>query len=335
MQRRQPSISDVATAAGVSIATVSRVLNDPKAVGEVRRAAVLEAMDRLQFRPSVAARTLATGRSRTIALVASDTALYGYTTAMQGVEEAARRSGYATIITVVDSDDPAHVQAAVDVTIGQSVAGVIGLEFDMTVARALRAIPRHVPMAVAAVSGSEPTSRPSLHVDDALGTLRATNHLLKLGHETVHYFVVPDVHFDKSGRMSGWRNGLRAADVEVPAPIVTSWSPEDAYAAARREYRPEMTAILCHNDEIAMGVMSALADLGLRVPEDVSVIGMDDHPLSRIWRPQLTTVGIDFHGLGQQAFDLLKTMLDGGEPPADTWIEPTFVVRSSTARARS
>jgi len=315
----------------VSVSTVSRVLNSPASVSERRRAAVLQAVDQLAFRPSLAARTLATGRSRTLALVVSDTAKYGYTTAIQGVEEAARHHGFATIITVVDSDDLDHTGAALDVILGQSVAGVVGLEFDTTVARTLRHIPSHIPVAVASVSGADPSSRPSLHLDDALGTLRATNHLLRLGHSTVHYFVVENAHFAETGRISGWRNGLRAAEVDVPAPILTGWTPEEAYQVAREQYRPEMTAILCHNDEIAMAVMSALADLGLRVPEDVSVIGVDDHPIGRIWRPQLTTVQIDFFGLGARVLALLEAVLGGEDVPASVRVEPRFVVRGSTA----
>jgi DNA-binding LacI/PurR family transcriptional regulator len=321
--------------AGVSVTTVSRVLNDPGSVSEKRKAAVVLAMKQLDFRPSIAARTLATGRSKSIALVVSDTNMYGYSTAIQGVEEAARRSGFATIITVVDRDDDDHARAAVDVVVGQSVAGVIGLEFDTTVARTLREIPKHVPMAVVSVSGAGASARHSLHVDDALGTLQATTHLLALGHRTVHYFVVENSHFKDTGRVSGWRHALTAAELPVPPPVSTGWSPEAAYRAATTSYQPDMTALLCHNDEIAMGVMSALHDLGLSVPGDVSVIGVDDHPIGRVWQPRLTTVQIDFFGLGGRVFALLHAILKGEEAPTHTQVEPVFVLRSSTAKPRS
>lgn len=328
---RPPSITDVARLAGVSVSTVSRVLNDPESVAPRRRQSVQEVMDQLRFRPSVAARTLATGRSRTIAIVVSDTTKYGYTTAIQGVEEAARRSGFATIISVVDTDDAEHARAAVDVIVGQSVAGVVGLAFDTTVAATLHDIPHHVPMAVVSVSGAGPSERPSLHIDDALGTLRATAHLLSLGHRTVHYFMIENSHFRDTGRISGWRNALLAHGVEPPEPLTTGWAPEDAYRVAREHVRPETTAILCHNDEIAMGVISALEDMGRRVPTDVSVIGVDDHPLGRVWRPRLTTVRIDFFSLGSQVFALLKASLEQGAAPVHETVEPLFIVRASTA----
>ncbi len=330
---RPPSISDVARAAGVSVTTVSRVLNTPDAVSERRRTAVHRAMAQLNYRPSSAARSLVTGRSSTIAIVVTDTSKYGYVSVIRGVEESARREGYATIISVIDHDDADHARRAVDLILGQSVAGVIAVEFDRMVARVIRSIPAGVPMAIASTSGAGAADRPTVRIDDAFGMLRATRHLLELGHPTVHYLGLSQNEFPE-GRHSGWQNALLAAGIEPPPIIAASWDPDDAYRAVTRRMEPAITALLCQNDELAMASIRALADLGYRVPEDVSVIGMDDHPLARFWRPGLTTVSIDFVDVGRQAFDLLNRQLTTGADPGRVRMEPGFVERQSVAAAR-
>lgn len=331
---RPASISDVANMAKVSVATVSRVLNDPAAVSAKRREAVEDAMKRLGYRPSAAARALVTGHNQTVAILVSNTAKYGYSSAIQGIEEAARHNNVIVTITVIDSDRLEDIDATLDLVLSQSVSGIVGLEFDTIVAAAIRRIPENIPLAVAGVAGTADSGRPRIYIDDALGTLKATSYLLSLGHETVHYVAVANPAFPETGRISGWRNALIAANRRVPALIETTWEPEDALRLATTSIGEDVTALMCHNDEIAMGVISGLEDAGRSIPADISVIGIDNHPLSKIWRPQLTTVEIDFRDVGWRTFQLLAESLSGGSVGGTVRVEPPLVIRESTGVPR-
>ncbi len=140
----------------------------------------------------------------------------------------------------------------------------------------------------------------------------------------------------EDGRTTGWRTALEEAGAPVPALIPATWDASSGVGIGRRlAERDDVTAVFCGNDEIAMGVISGLADAGRTVPHDVSVAGFDDHPLSGIWRPGITTVAQDFDDLGDRAFGLLQAVLAGDATPASSIETPRLVVRGSTAPPRS
>lgn len=334
-RRRAPVISDVARAAGVSVPTVSRVLNGTLPVSEHKRQLVLRAVRELGYRPNGAARALVTGRPSMITVIAGNTTRYGYAMTIQGVEEAARAAGFLVGITVVDHGDADTVSAAVNLVLGQPVAGVIVLDFDQQGGRAIAALPDTV--ALAAVSSTtEGRAIPRVLFDDRRGGRDATRHLLGLGHRTVHHVALPDSG-RPIGRSLGWQQALTAAGAAVPDPLPTDWTVDSGYQAGRTlAATPGVTAVLCGNDEIAFAVMKALQDAGRRIPDDISVVGFDDHPHAALWSPALTTVGQDFAGLGHRAVALLLAELRDATPPAPPGrTDVRLVVRASTAAPRA
>jgi DNA-binding LacI/PurR family transcriptional regulator len=135
-----------------------------------------------------------------------------------------------------------------------------------------------------------------------------------------------------SARLLGWRDALTEAGAPVPPVLYADWAPDSGYdAGTRLALDPDVTAVLCGNDELAMGLTKGLADAGKSVPEAVSVIGFDDHPLSHLWTPPLTTVRQDFVRLGQKAFHLLNAQIDSGQVPASVRFVPDLILRSSAA----
>jgi DNA-binding LacI/PurR family transcriptional regulator len=331
--KRPPVLADVARAAGVSVPTVSRVMSGAARVSDDKRAQVMRAIEELGYRPNAAARALVTGQRSIIGVLTGDTTRYGYASTIQGIEEAGRAAGLVVAITVVGAADEESVEAAVGLALGQPLAGVIVLEFDLQGSRALAALPETV--AVAAVSSTAGNRRiPRAVFDDHQGGWDATNYLLGLGHRTVHHVAVPGSG-RPSGRMLGWREALKAAGAPVPKPLETDWTAGSGYlAAARLAARGDVTAVLCGNDEVAFGVIKGLQDAGLRVPGDISVMGFDDHPLARLWTPALTTMGQDFAELGRTAVGFLLGRVSG-EPfqaPSSTL---HLVVRESTAPPRA
>ncbi|WP_460776222.1 LacI family DNA-binding transcriptional regulator [Microbacterium sp. GXF7504] len=326
---RPPTIADVAARAGVSVPTVSRVLNDAPHVRPEKRALVEAAIAELNFRPSAAARVLASRRPRVVAVIAGDTSRYGYAETIRGVEEAARAEGHTVMITVVESADAHEVDQAIAATLSQPLAGVVVLKFDAQGVAALQRIPADLPLV--ALSGVRDTSLPQAVLDDARAAEELTDHLLGLGHRTVHHVRIPPSRRE-DGRTTGWRRALKRAGAPVPTPLDATWEPRSGREIGRALAADRsVTAVLCGNDEIAMGLMRGLADAGLHVPGDVSVVGFDDHPLSELWTPAITTVRQDFHGMGRRGFELLRRVIDGEQGRLFSSERPEVVVRDSAA----
>ncbi|HEX8343798.1 MAG TPA: LacI family DNA-binding transcriptional regulator [Actinoplanes sp.] len=329
-RRRPPVIADVARAAGVSVPTVSRVLNGTLPVSDHKREQVLRAVRELGYRPNGAARALVTGRQSMITIITSNTTRHGYAMTIQGIEEAARAAGYLVAIAVLDSGAGQTIAAALDLVLGQPTAGVIVLDFDEIGGRAISAVPDTV--ALAAVSSTtEGRVIPRVLFDDMRGGWDATRYLLSLGHRTVHHVALPESG-RPNGRLLGWRRALQESGAEVPEVIRTDWSPASGYRAGLvLAGMDDVTAVLCGNDEVAFTVMKGLKDAGRAIPDDVSVIGFDDQPLAAFWSPPLTTMGADFVQLGREAATLLFASINESIA-ASTAVsaELHLVVRAST-----
>jgi DNA-binding LacI/PurR family transcriptional regulator len=325
------SIRDVAAAAGVSYQTVSRVINGHASVKESTRELVHVTIEALGFRPNRAARALAGGPVQSVTVVMPNTILFGPTQALRGIEEAARAAGLAVGVRVVESAAPEEVSDAVARAIEPGGALVV-IAYDEVGTMALAAVPPEIPMAamVETPAADEGSGKPWVWVDDRKAALEATRHLLGLGHPTVHYLAIPSsVH--PSPRYAGWRAALEAACAPVPDHVQCDWTPRSGYQAGLAlAANPEVTAVLCGNDDLAIGVMRAMHEAGRAIPGEVSVVGFDDTPISKFLTPSLTTVRLDFDGLGRSCFALLQTLL---EPETATLTatrpEPELIIRES------
>ena len=329
--RQLPVLQDVAEIAGVSVSTVSRVLTGRTPVSPKLREKVMVAVNELGYRPNAAAQTLVSGRRSTIAVIARNTLRYGYAATLQGIEESARAAGYVITIAVVESEDEAEIAQAVNHVLTQALAGVIVIEFDVVGVRTLEALPANLPVVAAAGAVRRPGDRPHAFLDDYEGGRLATEYLLSLGHRTVHHVAIPATR-SRSGRSWAWRKTLEAAGVDVPPIVQAGYHPTSGYEAGLSMLNdPSITAVLCGNDELAIGVARAFQEAGRRIPADVSVVGFDDQPFAQMWMPALTTVGQDFVDLGRRAFGLLDQWMSTGERPRDSVGKPELIVRESAA----
>jgi len=326
---KPPVISDVARRAGVSVPTVSRVLNGAAYVSDEKRTRVMQAIQELDFRPSAAARALVARQPKLIAVIAGNTSRYGYAETIRGVEERARAAGYTVSITVVESAEDDIVEGTVSLVLDQPIAGVVVLKFDPPGVAALHRIPKSIP--TVSISGVRESGVPQAVLAEAEAAEEVTAYLLELGHATVHHVRVPPSR-KEDGRTTGWKRALTKHGAPVPAPVDATWEPESGREIGRAlADDPTVTAVFCGNDEIAMGVIRGLVEKGKRVPDDVSVVGFDDHPLARMWSPPLTTVDQDFVGLGSRAYDLLEAVMAGGKVRRFSSERPTVIIRESTA----
>lgn len=330
--RRPVVMGDVAAMAGVSQMTVSRVINDRSGVRDETRTRVLRAMQALDYRPNVAARTLVTGRSKTLGVVSFDTTLYGPASTLFGIEVAARAAGYFVSIATLASLDRRALGDAVERLREQAVDGVIVIAPHDATVEGLRDLAVDVPLV--AVEGGVGGGAPVVAVDQYTGAARATSHLLSLGHETVWHISGPVAWLEARARERAWRETLSAAGCRIPEVLVGDWSARSGYAHGKALVAADdATAVFVANDHMALGLLRALHEAGLRVPADLSVVGFDDVPEAAYFSPPLTTVRQDFAEVGRRAMRQLLDQLEGRERPADAVIEPDLVLRESSGMA--
>ncbi|WP_341955418.1 LacI family DNA-binding transcriptional regulator [Microbacterium sp. LWH13-1.2] len=313
----------VASRAGVSGQTVSRVVNDSPRVDPVTRERVEKAMVELGYRPHRAARALRTGRSQTIGLVVTTLATVGNSRMLQATAEAAAERGYA--LTLVTAGE--NVADAFERLAEQEVDGAIVLnEASALVPAAQR--PAGLRLVVVDAPGAADLA--VVHSDHVGGAAAATAHLLSLGHESVHHLAGPADSFAAAERERGWRETLLAAGVEPPMVVRGDWSAEAGFAAG--EALAAASAVFCANDQMALGLLRALAEAGRRVPEHVGVIGFDDVPDAANYRPPLTTIRQDFTALAHRAVDLLVAEIEGTPGAEASAVVPTLLVERSSTR---
>ncbi len=322
---RRVSMADVAARAGVSGQTVSRVVNGSPRVDPSTRARVEGAMAELGYRPHAAARALRTGRSQTIGLVVSTLSTVGNFRMLQAVADAAGSRGYA--LTVVTATGPASVAAAFERLGAQGVDGAIVLNEATAIARDATA-PAGLRLVV--VDSPADDRFGVVGSDHEGGARAATQHLLEAGHRTVWHVAGPEDSFAADARERGWRAALAAAGAEAPEPLRGDWSAASGHAAGLAlAGRGGVSAVFCANDQMALGVMRALADAGRRIPDDVAVVGFDDVADAADFRPPLTTVRQDFDALGERAVAALVDAI-GGEPAQVGLVPTRLVVRESS-----
>ncbi|MDX3525267.1 LacI family DNA-binding transcriptional regulator [Streptomyces sp. ID05-39B] len=332
-----PRSVDVARLAGVSQKTVSRVFNDEQYVSADVRRRVLEAAEQLGYRRNNAARALASGRTRSIGVVTLGTALYGPASLLMGVERAVRDTGYALRVVNTMEGDPAGIAGAVDSLLDQGVDGIVisepideeeGTDSDVSLRVDVPVLILGAPSAVAA-----PTLLTAGDGADLMART-ATEHLLDLGHVTVHHLAGPQRWFAARDRLNGWRATLTARGRDVPPVTEGDWSAASGYRAGRELAQdPAVTAVFAANDDMAIGLIRALTEAGRRVPEDVSVVGFDDVPVAAYVTPPLTTVRQPFDTVAQEG---LKRLVHAVENPAADPVPSSdppvdLVVRASTA----
>ncbi|WP_245690349.1 LacI family DNA-binding transcriptional regulator [Actinomyces ruminicola] len=330
---RRPGMMDVARLAGVSHQTVSRVINRPESVRPATLAKVRDAINQLGYRPNMAARALVTDSTRMIGVVTTGSHFQGPASTTAAIEVAARQVGYATLVTALKRDErdaEKEIREAFDFLIARGVDGIIAVAPQTWIATSTERVARAVPLVVIA-DGLAPSER--IHVvsvDQELGARMAVGHLLGLGRETVAHLAGPQDWYDALARARGWRIGLEDAGHEAPPMLVGDWSAECGYEAGTEMVaRGLPEAVFCANDLMALGMLAALRDQGVRVPEDIAVVGFDDTPGTAFFSPPLTTVRQPFDELGVLCMEVLLRAIDG-EAGATHSISPTLRVRRSS-----
>lgn len=328
---RRPTMADVARLAGTSAQTVSRVLSGHPHVSEYTRQEVLAAVHETGYRRTGIARALTTGRSMTIGVVYFESdPLYARSTITLGTQRAARDHGYVVSSAGTTSLSTAAITEAIDRLRHQGVDGLViavPVHDDPSLVARTEGIPTVV------VDGLGSISDAVVAVDQEAAGHLATTHLLELGHTTVWHVGGPESWIDATGRSAGWARALKEAGRSAPPILYGDWGPDSGYRNGQVIGRlPEVTAVFVASDEMAFGLIRALKDMGRRVPEDVSVVSIDDISLARYCDPPLTTIRQPFEDLGRAAVEQVIAFLeDPSSRRDDVFIQAELVVRGSTA----
>lgn len=325
-----PSMIDVAQVAGVSPQTVSRVSTGSPNVLPQTRARVLEAMQALGYVPNAAARALKYGSFQAIGLIAHRLARAGESRTVDAVVDAARSAGYTVNLVDVQTPSSHGMTHAITQLGRQSMDGLIIIRAETFTPDTLVA-PGNLPIVVS--DSRFAGQHPIVISDQAQGTRLAVEHLLGLGHDTVHHLAGPADSLPARVREQTWRETLRAAGRRAPRVVRGDWSVKSGYEAASRLLRdPHATCVFCANDQMALGLIRAAHEAGRHVPGDLSVVGFDDIDEAAYFWPPLTTVHQDFARIGRELVQMLLTEIHGQALTQRRAMIPVeLAVRASTA----
>src|SRR5215831_108197 len=335
------NIHEVARKAGVSTATVSRVLSQPDVVSPATRRRVLHAVERLGYEPNSTAKNLRTLRTGKLLVTVPDISNPFFSLILQGIEDAAQREGYSVLLGDTQHDDRREDSYAAMLK-RKEADGLIflGHRLPKTAAELVRAM---APGCAPVVNGCEFSPRlgiPSVHIDNAKAASEAMDHLYRLGHRRIGIVTGPLVSPLSRDRLRGATSRARQQRAERDFIVMNGdFSIESGSVAAERLLgrRDPPTAIFCFNDEMAMGVLETAKRRHLRVPDDLSVVGFDDIRFARYTDPPLTTIAQPMRAIGEGTVRLLLQILngDGVTAPESVTLPHTLTVRSSTAPPRT
>jgi len=332
MPKSRPTIRDVASLAGVSHQTVSRVINGSEGVLPETRALVEAAIAEMGYRPNAIARSMARGQTRTLACISPNLTDFTFASVIEGAEVEARQHGYFMLSS--SASDPEAFRELVDELVGhRRVDGLIVINpysderFEYT--------PKDFPLVFIGASAHEKNIC-SVSLDDEKVAYEATRHLIVLGHTKIALVTGPMEEDCSQDRAEGYRRAMSEAGIALDESMVIEgdWSAtsgQDALLSFVKQGRVP-TAVFAQNDRMAMGVLRAARDMNIKVPTQLAVIGVDDMPLSSYFDPPLTTMRQDMPRIGQEATRMLLDIIQKKSPTVhDLKLPAELVVRQSTS----
>lgn len=327
MKKVSPTIRDVAAEAGVSVATVSKYVNGTQRFSPTVEARLKESIERLGYRSNPLARSMITGRTRTIGLVILDISNPHFTNVVKGANRVALQHDY-TLLLVDTEENQARERSLIE-ALAQRVDGLI-VSTRMPDEEAGWMLDLNKPLVLLRRSPGLPI--PSVGIDNRLSTYMLARHLLNLGHTRIAYLGFGTARVNDE-RIQGARDCLAEAGLTLDVHDAHAPTAEAGERACSRvmlgPQRPQ--AVICYNDLIALGFMKEAASLGFRLPQDVSVAGIDNVPYGEYAAPALTTVDIQSENMGELAMQKLIDALAGRTDASYSTFEPRLIMRASTA----
>ncbi len=335
------TIQDVANAAGVSVSTVSRVLNHKADVAPGTYEKVQKVIDRLGYQASNIARSLVQGRSFTLGVVCWGLEYFGPSRTLSGVELEASELGYVLLLSLIRQPGDSDVRQMLRDMLARQVDGIVWAVPEIASNRDwIRKEHSRLPVPVVFLSMRPRPALSVASVDNRSGGRMATKHLLDLGHRNVGLITGPLAWFEARQRQSGWHDALQEAGIPIEDSLVVEgdWEAASGERGLHQllERRPDLDAVFISNDQMALGALQAARRLGVRVPQDLAIVGFDDVPEAVYFHPPLSTVRQDMVELGRCAVRELGRTIEAAQQseadvePKTILLKPELIVRESS-----
>jgi len=326
-----PTIKDVANAAGVSVATISRVLSNPDLVKPATKEHVLQIIKEMNYQPNVLARQLRTQTTRAVIVIVPNIENSFFHGILSGIGTEAERQGYQMLIADLKSQ-PSLEKHYIEAIKQRQVDGIISLSANMT-QKLETLITERYPL-VMVVQCVPNYKIPSVSIDNMAGSKALMTHLIRLGHREIAHLTVSPLQMPYQDRLNGYISALEEHKIPVDNELISYGEPaikggyDQMWTLLAKQKK--FTAVFAAGDTMAIGAMKALKDQGLRVPEDCAVVGFDDIDLSSVWEPAITTIRQPKEMMGRIAFQKLLALMQN-EPIAvsQEYLPYELVIRES------
>lgn len=326
------TIYDVAQAAGVSHQTVSRFLKGFEGIRPETREKVVQALGELDYRPNLTARSLKSGRSHRIGALTHEISHVGPSRVAEGASAAAREAGYVLDLVSLDVRNPSAIEESLALITQHDLAGVLALSSTDEMTAAFETTEFRVPAYISAEADDAVTGHPSELTSVGLPALIA--HLAELGHRDLVHIAGPSNWSAARNRILAYEAAVEHEGLHSLGMLPGDWSARSGYQAiAALAQLPRATAFVAANDQMALGAMLALKERGLRIPDDVSVVGIDDIPEAAYFDPPLTTLRVDFAAQGRASVHELLARIEGKRTRPIPAPSSTLVTRRSAGPA--
>jgi LacI family transcriptional regulator len=325
------TLKDVAERARVSVGTASQVLTNKPTVTEENRQRVLQAVEELGYQPNLIAQSLVTGHSRTFDVVAITLENPALMKMISGIDRECRRHGYSSRLSTLSPEDSAveHLRVLSHHRGEGIIWAVPEIGNSHEWIHAARR-PGSIPIVFTLAAPRKNTH--VISIDNRMGAQLATEHLIEHGYQRIGHIIGPPESWEAKERRDGWEQTLIKAGLDSSLYLNGNWQPDGGDRAIREMLArwPDTQAVFCGNDLTALGAMHALSEMGCRVPEDIALIGFDDHDPVDYYQPPLTTVHADFDLIGEMAVrELLEVIASPDRQPGTHTVPTQLIVRKS------
>lgn len=341
-QNKKVTIKDVARKAGVSTQTVSRVINSRHDVSPETRARVQRVISELGYAPNIIARSLSQGRSNTLGVVGHGLEYFGSANILTGIEHKANESGFSLLLSMLNQFEPARVDQTLNGLLSRQVDGIIwAVHWQENIAEWLTRKFEKIDIPIVFVNKSQNNADVVVAVDNRRGGKLATEHLLEQGYRRIGIITGPAHWWEAQEREAGWRETMQQAGIDDldALRVVGDWWAASGEVGLHSLFArsPGIDAVFASNDQIALGALQAARRLGLKVPQDLGIVGFDDIPEAAYFFPSLTTVRQNIRALGALAVEQMNNLIkarqnDEDFNPEASWITPKLIIRRSSIK---
>ena len=336
------TIKDVAEVAGVSTQTVSRVINFRPDVSPETRAKVQQVIKQLGYSPNVIARSLSRGRSNTLGVVGYGLGYYGPTSVLIGIEQKINELGFSLLLSLLDDFDPSKIDGILGNLLSRQVEGIIwAVPGNNKLIGQLSRRFKGITAPVVFLNKYKAEDDVVVAMDNRQGGRLATKHLLEGGYLRIGIITGPTDWWEAQEREAGWREALIEAGVDNLDQLLVNgdWTAASGDVGLHNlvAKSPDIDAVFACNDQMALGALQAARRLGIKVPQELGIVGFDDIPEAAYFYPSLTTIRQNAVALGALAVDQMCNYINALEKneiflPEAQWIEPSLIIRRSSIR---